>query len=476
MAGVTTTGFEPMTYDEVITSINDLATSTDYYGATFPTTPDSPYGVQTGILGASIVDIWQLAQEVAVQQDVDTATGIYLDYLAALRGITRLEASGSTGQLLFKGRSGTTVSQFFPVADVSARNVLTQSSLTLNRVACYTSSFTVNTLIVGDYTLNVNGTSYTFTPLSTPTEEDVLDGLLAAMVAATDFTATVTGSVLSIVYSTSSNLMYTTNTSNLSLYSVGGLVTATAVDDGDLIFTSNSLTKLVGINVNVDSVTNPQAFTEGRSEETDEELRDRINTSGTSQGTATKPAIEGSLIEIEGVTSVLINENITMVEDGNGVPAKSYETFVAGGDLDQIAQVIWDTKPAGIRTFGNVTRAVIDNNGDIQTVSFSRPDSLYAWMRVTYTINSEEVFPDEGEDDMAASVVSTGEDMYRGEDYVAGKFYGSLYQTQGMFVSNVEIAVTPYSGDSPTFQTANITVENTDDLIFDTSRVLFTTS
>ena len=476
MAGVTEIGFEIKTTDEVITDIQERAVTDDYFGEEFPVTPDSYFTVHTGVLGVSISDIWLMSQGLASQFNIKTATGLSLEYLAEYKGLYRIRESASVGDLLFYGNTGTNITSFFPVANDEGSTVLTQESLQLSRNACYSTVFEVGTLSGNTlYTIAINGEEFSYTSAVSTSAEDILTGVASSINnASLTATATVEDSKLTLNYFTYTNSMRTTNSENLKLFSVGGLVEAVATESGELAFPSNSLTTLIGTNINVTSVTNPVVFTLGRAEEDDDELRSRVQEFTQSTGTATKPAIEARLANLEGVSSVLVLQNETMFEDGNGIPPKAYEAYVVGGAESSIAEEIWLSKPAAIPTHGDILQVVLDNNGDLQPVKFSRPSDLYAWIRVEYELNVEETFDESnGEDLMAEAVTAKGDSMYRGEDFVVNKFYGALYSVEGMIVNSVAIATTTDVNGSPVYQTTKIDISQTENLLFDESRVVF---
>ena len=476
MAGVSPTGFDPKTYDELVEEITTRAKTEDFFGLNFPTTPDSVFGIHTGVLSGSFVSLWNLGQSVANQQNRDTAEGVYLDYLAGLIGLSRLLAVGSTGTLLFSGRQNASIPAQFVVADNQSRNVLTNDDLVLNRAGCYQSTFGVAIVTpLEDYTLVIESDTYTYTASSEPTEEEILIGLVDLIGTQSTYNATQVENTVVVTYNSNNNILTTTNSSTLDLLSIGSLISATSALVGDLEYPADTITTLISPNLDIDSVTNPSTFIVGRLTETDEELRIRMSEREQSTGTATKPSIETAIASISGVTCVFVTENESLVTDSRGIPPKSYETLVSGGNENDIAQVVWETKPAGIGTFGSISKVVIDKNGDQQTVNFSRKDQRFAWMRVAYTINNEEVFPSDGESAMRASVVAEGDDMYDGEDYEPTKFYGALYTTSGMYVTQIEIAMTEDPLDTPVYQTTMIPIERTEQLNFDVSRVELTT-
>lgn len=63
-----------------------------------------------------------------------------------------------------------------------------------------------------------------------------------------------------------------------------------------------------------------------------------------------------------------------------GRPGKSFEIVVNGGDDVAIAQAILDAKPAGIQTYGSVTKQVFDADGNAYNISFSRPTEVAVYV------------------------------------------------------------------------------------------------
>lgn len=477
MAGVTDKGWEPKTFQEILDSLAERAKLA--YGEDFPTTPDSGFGQLANIFSVDVKDLWDVGEEVEDTQNRDTATGLYLDYLAALVGLTRQTASGATGFILFKGTAGTTVVLGTVCRDINNRNILTTEELVLNRANCYSSGFSVGAVQDNtDYTIVVEGIDNTINSGVGATELSILNALKASIDINNDTTNVVDTDnlILEITFPSSNNTLTTTNSSNLNLVSVGTLILAESAETGDIDVFADTVNQLITPNVNIQEVNNPFAFQSGRDLETDPELRQRMAEREQSTGTATKPSIEASISEIVGVTSVFVDVNDTLNDDlVTGIPAKHFETFVAGGDENSIAEVLWKTKSLFGQTHGDIQKTIIDDNGDTQGVKFSRPTTKYAWVRVTYTINDEEVFPADGEARMQIAVTDYGNNMDQGEDFEPTKFFCPLYTIQGVYISNIEIAVTDNEMDTPVYQTTRIPVEKTTTLSFTESRVPITT-
>jgi hypothetical protein len=189
----------------------------------------------------------------------------------------------------------------------------------------------------------------------------------------------------------------------------------------------DTITSVVTNDPTITRVNNPVDFLEGRDVETDEQLRARQPSSVAQGGAATLPAIQSALLQVNNVQDVFIIENRTLVTDSDGRPGKSYETIVVGGNPDQIAQEIWNTKPAGIETYGDIQTPVQDFSNQPQSVNWSRPENLYIFVRVTYELYDEESFPTNGEDLMQASVLSTGQALSLDNDVIPQRFIGPIY-------------------------------------------------
>jgi len=478
--GVTDKGFIPKPKQAIIDEIvEELKIG---LGEEFPTNPESVAGQIIQIIAASAKDNWDLSEAVAFTQNRETAEGQYLDFLARIAGLTRIKQSGSTGSILFTGDQNTFIPQFTACKDAEGRAVLTQVEHTLNRANCYQSVFSLNAVQDNTaYSISVEGSTATYNSGLGSTELNILQGLEIQLNTVTSFPVVLDTDALTITitFPSFNNELTTTNSSNINLDSVGGLVSSeSALTGNEVNFDANTITTLVTSILGIQSVTNLVAFQNGRDTETDAELRQRMDEREESTGTATKPSIETALSQVNGVTSAYIVVNDTLVDDAvTGVPRKHYETFVAGGDENEIAEVLHTTKPLFGQMYGDIEKTIIDQNGDTQGVKFSRPTTEYAWVRAVYSINEEEQFPADGEDRMRNAVVNYGlTQMDQGDDLEPTKFFAPLYSVQGVYIqSNIQVAVTSSPTDTPAWSLVRIPVNDVSSLEFDVSRVIITT-
>lgn len=475
MAGVTPTGFVTKTFTEIRDAIYTDATSEDFFGADFPTTPDSPFGNYTSIISAAIKEsAWDLAQMVYDQLDIAKAEGINLDKIGAYIGLDRLEASGSEGILVCKGVIGEEVPQGTTVKSNTSDIVVEITSDNIyDNTACYESFISIPT--VSDdttYTISVNGLSYSIVSGSGATEQEILDALVTSLTGSSNFTVTENNGIIEITAVSRSNSLSVIASNNLVIDYVSLITRAGNLEVGAVTILANTLTIFEVTPTGSVSVNNPLDFNLGRLDETDEEYRIRLGERKANTGTATNDALVSSVSNISGVTSVTILENDTVDFFGSGQPPKSFQLFVLGGDENTIAQTIWDTKASTIKTFGNVLRLVEDVQGNTQTVYFSRPDQSYAYINVTYTIYSEEDFPSNGETLIAAAVVDYGNNLDVGEDVIPKRFASAVYDAvDGLDDVTVEIGLSDAVDPPETYSLTRIPVDNTESVIFQLGNV-----
>ncbi len=93
----------------------------------------------------------------------------------------------------------------------------------------------------------------------------------------------------------------------------------------------------------------------------------RSGSSGTEQ-------IRADVLGVENVTSVQVFENYTDHTVGD-LPPKSFQVVLwddASAVDDEVAQAIWDSKPAGIQPIGEASGTALDADGNPQIMRFSR--------------------------------------------------------------------------------------------------------
>jgi len=215
------------------------------------------------------------------------------------------------------------------------------------------------------------------------------------------------------------------------------------------------------------AVTNPADATLGRDEETDADLRVRRAELLTAAGKGTVDSIRADVRDVDEVTDVEVYENTTLVTDVDGLPGKAFEVLVSGGDNDEIAQAIWNSKPAGISAHGSASGMAYDALSAQRPMFFTRPTLKNTYLAVTATTG---VGFSGLTADIALSLVSFGNVAYGiGDDVVRQRLRGATFVTG--VVDNPAFALDYYA--SPT-ATSNLPVGSRERAVFDTSRVSVT--
>ena len=178
----------------------------------------------------------------------------------------------------------------------------------------------------------------------------------------------------------------------------------------------------------------------GRNEETDPEFRARREDLLRISGAATLEAIRSSLIDTAGVLQAFIFENDTDLIDVNGLPPHSFEAVVSGGEDDDVAQTIFDTKPIGIATHRDPgpdgrTIAIIDSQGFSHDIKFSRPTEIQMFVEVDIVIDPD-VFGGgdqvAGEVQVKDAIKLLGDSQQIGEDVIINQFLCAPFDVAGV--------------------------------------------
>ena len=143
---------------------------------------------------------------------------------------------------------------------------------------------------------------------------------------------------------------------------------------GDFYPNSNTSFEILTPMIGLDSVTlntDILNLSVGRKTETDEELRRRRMFSVQQTSTNTLASIRSNLYSLDGVQHVTYFENETEKEDERGLPMKSFEYIIDGGVGTDIAQTIFNNKPAGTRAFGTRQEIVKDSEGLVHAIGFT---------------------------------------------------------------------------------------------------------
>jgi uncharacterized phage protein gp47/JayE len=437
--------------------------------------PDSVFGQLVGIFSLPTSQLYQDIEDVYFSMYRATAEGDSLDNSVQLIGITRLEATSSRVTAKVTGDQGTLIPAGTQV-EVAETGELFESPQdgTITRSAAIEIIAEVTTVQDGqDYTVVINGDAFTFNSGIGATAESIAAGVVSEINSGGEpVTATDNLDGTFAVNADDNDVVFNSVVSaNITINSRSSIILFEAVDTGPIQVLTGTFTDIVTPVAGWDSVTNLDPAVQGRERETDDELRLRADESIRVIGAASLSAIRARLRqEVQDVTAVFIFENRQPFEV-DGRPAHSFETVIVGGDDNEIAEKIFEIKPAGIQTFGNVTVNVEDSNGDLQAVSFSRPEPVYVWVDVELTVLPGQ-FPVGGITAVRNAILAYGQTLNVGDDVIYQEFFGDIYETAGIVsvLFTIATSATP-AGPPGAYTEANLTIDEVEVSNFDLDRI-----
>nr|PZN76337.1 MAG: hypothetical protein DIU57_17435 [Pseudomonadota bacterium] len=198
-----------------------------------------------------------------------------------------------------------------------------------------------------------------------------------------------------------------------------------AEDTGPIPAPAGTLTQIDTPVVGWESVINLEDAILGRNRETDEELRARREATLRAVGSGTFESLRAALLLLPGVRQVSLFENTSMETDAAGLPPKSFEAVIQGGDDETIFREIWRRKPAGILAHGTEVGQVEDSHGFLHEVRFSRPVEVPIYISIK--IRKGSAYPADGSDRIKAALVTYGQSLEIGQHVIAARLYPVIF-------------------------------------------------
>ena len=436
--GITSAGFVPKTLDIIDTEIDETLKSE--LGDSINTLPEDVIGQLKGIFAERESNLWELMEDVYDSQYPNSADDTTLDLVCQITGLTRQQATKSTIETFYLIGTSTTLipaGTIFSVNGQPSSRFLTDDAVILVAGADEVQDLTFPAApTLGQFKLELDGIQTAFLDFdATDTEvETALNALSNTFgdvsVSGDMFPAGMTItfedrdgkqpiSTLAIV---SSTLDQTGSVAKTTPGVIQGSTGMTAESTGSAIRASaRTLTVIESPITGLDSGFNVTEASLGDDVETDTEFRIRRDNALGTNAAGTQPAIRTAVLELDDIDAVFVVENDSDVTVA-GRPAHSFETIVEQSDGgtdqdDEIAEAIFESKPAGIQAFGNdVTKNVADSQGFLHVIEFSRPVSVPIYLEVDLETDSD--FPPTGSALAAAALLAFGDELGIGKDVI----------------------------------------------------------
>lgn len=224
-----------------------------------------------------------------------------------------------------------------------------------------------------------------------------------------------------------------------------GVVLAEAIEGSNFKPAAGTITVMESGVYGVVSVTNPNDGTLGRARETDAQLRFRmLKTSSAASGTP--EGIYTAISQVDGVTYAAVLENFTDTTNAAGMPPHSIMPVVDGGDDNEVALAILETRAAGIQftTSSNIPAATWESvsvinpaNGQPVVVWFARPSNTTATIAIN--ISTDANFPTDGQQRIKDGVVNFVNSWSIGKVLYASRLYTPVNLVAGVDINSVTI-------------------------------------
>lgn len=195
---------------------------------------------------------------------------------------------------------------------------------------------------------------------------------------------------------------------------------------------ASTINKVVNPDANITAVKGLERIRQGRDEESDKDLRERLKAAIQGAGSCNEDALRAALLRVPTVKFAAVIVNDTDTADSDGRPPHSFECFVLGGDdyMQEIAEAIYDKRPIGIKTVGNESVTVKDGSGNDTDVSFSFSPRVS--ITVQATIRKTPSYPSDGDSLIYKNVESYINGLGIGNPLVVSALYGHIYSVSGV--------------------------------------------
>lgn len=432
--GVTSTGFVKKDLEAVIDEIGD--DEQDLISAILDLLPSGPVGQLNGIFGDKLREMWEVAEAVYRSHYPDSASGEALDQVASYTGAIRLAAT----------ESEVTLNQMF------LDNGVTVPAGSIVSVGSEGTRFVTNTAITNSTgypaTLSVEAEASETGPLNgyagtIDTIQTAISGWKAAcaITCANSATFALDGTSLTLKVDRGSEQTVTfsggdpwsaasvaseieSQTTDVDAYAVGDQVRVSSLTEGTgsaIEITGGTANAVLGFDTDEVKGFNSNDAVSGRDIETDPDFRLRRIELLRGIGKATLEALRAAVRGVDDVLQVMAFENTAEIPSPVGIPPHSFELIVQGGADQDIADTIWDTKPAAIKPSGIEAVAVEDSQGFEHTMYFSRPIEIPIYINCILTTDPDE-FPANGIDQVKQALKDYGDTLAIGEDVVILQF------------------------------------------------------
>lgn len=477
--GVTEKGFVMKRFDKIVSEVQ-----ADLSGALGFDVSQNPQSLLNAALVMPFCDkiavLWEVAQDSYYAKYPSTAEGVNLDNACQYGNVFRRGNRHTEYTVHCTAKDGTVIPAGSLISSVTNPAVKLKciEDTMVARGMCNSLSVRPVVAAAGTYTIELNGTFYSYEASAADTLEDIADGLLRAFRVEGYHAEKIVRDNGEIELVIADSVLSRSNdfalTNNLTTNYVTGCVHFYTVEYGDIRCPKGSITTLTSNVTGLISAVNLIDPVPGRIQQDDISLRqDYIRKTYSTSSTQTY-SVESYILEnIPGVKDVRCYENPYNVEDELGRPPHSIEVIVDGGEPERIAAAILDKKAGGITTYGDITVNVLGEYGDVIPISFRRPQPVYAYIKVEITQRGA-VDPDYVQI-VQNAICKDSEKLTIGDDFLEQTYLSRIYEDlAGTAYCDIKVAGTTVYDTEPdesAYARGNIYVTERQSVSIDAARI-----
>lgn len=275
------------------------------------------------------------------------------------------------------------------------------------------------------------------------------------------YTVTATGEEgttipVGFLVSTESDItFYTTEEKTIAAGETTCTITVECTTEGTIgNVAAKEINEIVNPEAGIDSVVGVSIVSAGEDEESDYELRKRIEIASEGSGSGNASSIRAALIRIPTVESAVVIVNDSNSTDSKGNEPHSIAVYVAGGEnySQEIAEAIFNTKPAGIQTNGTIIKTVTDNGGYTHQIKYNKMQTVNVTVAVSIVTTVD--FETTGIETIKNNIKNYINSFGFGDDVIYSTLYGYIYAVKGV----EKVTELKLSTDGTTFTTNDIEI------------------
>jgi len=416
-------------------------------------------------------NLWEQMVAIYNAANPNSAEGYSLDGICALSGVVRSSATYSEAIVQLTALNYTKIPKHSEILVKNSNNLFALTEdITVTNEKCCSIQLKITSGFKAKYELTLNKQVVTHIKGGNESVDSIASALTAKVNAANlPIEADVSGELITLKAKNYFKEFCCFVSDGIAVSEITNNSHVIASKKGSIAAPVHSLTNIHTPISGWIAVTNLSAAKIGNDLESDKVLRARRELSIKLGGSGTLEAIIANLLNLNTVTAVTIFENTTDKTNVNNIAPHSFEALVTGGNELEIAQVIWQKKPAGIRTSGKIAVGVSDSTNKTQIINFSRPEKCFIHAKITITKTKD--FIANTELGIKANIIQQINSLGVNQNVILKSLFVSIFSSLGIAGATIELGGTIREGGRVELGEADIKIKESQVAFTDSSKI-----